>query len=553
MADAPDVVPVQGTNPEPKPHAPPRRPRLWPAVMILALGITRLLWIWLVWPQDTTMQTMHTYLSVLPMVLGLGVWWTFFSRVPWRVRFIGWGVTAACVVVMACLVRVDGVTGEVVPILAWRWAPQREEVAAAYFDKLPVVRKSSADVAKTVASKAADAHQPEPLRIADEDWPEYRGRNRDGIVRGDSIRTDWHDRPPQALWRHPVGLGWSSFVIVDGLAFTQEQRREQESVVCYDVRTGAQIWVHQDLARFSEALGGDGPRATPTMYDGRLYALGATGILNCLEPRTGKRIWSHDVLVENSIPNIPWGMAGSPLVYDNVVVINAGGPNQQGLMAFDRQSGKPVWQAGTDVASYCAPQLSTVDGVRQILLFDGVGIAGHDPENGRQLWKFPWTNQAKVNAAQPFALDPDRVFISNGYGVGSAMLQVRHQQDNWTVTPLWESKRLRLKFNSGVLQEHYVYGLDEGILACFDVQQNKLLWKGGRYSFGQVLLIGEWLIVLAESGELALVKAVPDAFTEVARFPALTGKTWNNPAFWKGLLLVRNGDEAACYDLRPAG
>lgn len=545
MADIPDVAPVQGTNPNPSPDTPPRKPRLWPAFIIMALGITRLLWIWFVWPVDTTMQTMHTYLSALPIVLGLGVWWTFFSRTPWRVRFIGWGVVAFCLVITGCIIRVDDVTGEVIPIFAWRWAPVREEVAAAYFEKLPVTEKSPAKPAKVAADD-----EPKPLEVTDTDWPEYRGKNRDGIVRGVSIRTDWDAHPPQALWRHPVGLGWSSFVVVDGLAFTQEQRREQEAVVCYDALTGEQIWAHQDTARFSEALGGDGPRATPTIYDGRLYALGATGILNCLEPRTGKKIWSHDVLVENSIPNVPWGMTGSPLVYDDVVVINPGGPDQRGLMAFDRVTGKLAWQAGVDPASYCAPQLNTVDGVRQILLFDGMGIAGHDPRNGRELWKFPWTNQAKVNASQPFLLEPDRVFISNGYGVGSAMLQVKHQQENWTVTPLWESKRLRLKFNSGVLQDHYVYGLDEGVLACFDLQENKLKWRQGRYSFGQVLLIGEWLVVLAQSGEVALVKAAPDAFTEVARFPAITGKTWNCHAIWKGLLFVRNGDEAACYDLR---
>lgn len=546
MADIPDVAPMQGTNPIPHPETSPRTPRLWPAFVILALGIFRLLWIWLVWPADTTMQTMHTYLTALPMVLGLALWWTFFSRTPWRVRFVGWGVVAICLVIAGCIIRVDDVTGEVIPILAWRWSPNREEVAAAYFEKLPATENSAAKL-----PKAAAADESKLLEVTAADWPEYRGRNRDGIVRGVSIRTDWDARPPQALWRHPVGLGWSSFVIVDGLAFTQEQRREQEAVVCYDALTGEQVWAHQDTARFSEALGGDGPRATPAVYDGRLYALGATGILNCLEPRTGKRIWSHDVLVENSIANVPWGMTGSPLVYDNLVVINPGGPNQQGLMAFDRLTGKQIWQAGVDPASYCAPQLNTVDGVRQILLFDGMGIAGHDPKNGRELWKFPWTNQAKVNASQPFVLDPDRVLISNGYGVGSAMLQVKHQQQNWTVTPLWESKRLRLKFNPGVLQYPYVYGLDEGILACFDLQENKLKWRGGRYSFGQVLLIGEWLLVLAETGEVALVKAAPDAFTEVARFPAITGKTWNCHAIWKGLLFVRNGDEAACYDLRP--
>ncbi len=536
-----DNIPAAGPIP-----AKMRKPRWWPAIVILAAGILRLLWIWIVSPPDTTMQTMHTYLTLFPMVLALGLWWTFFSRLRWRVRFLGWGLVVLSGFIVSCFVRIDDVTGEVIPIFAWRWAPRREDVAAEYFKKLPAAAPQTAKAVKAVADQA-----PEPLKITDADWPEYRGRQRDGIVRDVEIRTDWEARPPQALWRHPVGLGWSSFVVVDGLAFTQEQRQEQEVVVCYDVLTGEQLWAHQDVARFSEALGGDGPRATPTVYDGRLYALGATGILNCLEPRTGKKIWSHNILVENAIPNIPWGMTGSPLVYDQVVVINPGGPKQQGLMAFDRVTGKPFWQAGNDEASYCAPQLSIVDGVRQILLFDGVGIAGHDPKDGRQLWKFPWTTQAKCNASQPFVPEPDQVFVSNGYGVGSVLLQVTHQKEDWTVKPLWESKKLRLKFNSGVLQDHYVYGLDEGILACFDLRDSKLKWKGGRYSFGQVLLVGEWLIVLAETGEVALVKAIPEAFTEVARFQAITGKTWNNPAMWKGLLLVRNGDEAACYDLRP--
>lgn len=521
-----------------------RKPRWWPAIAILTLGLSRLLWIWLIWPTDTTVQTMHTYMTVLPMVPALGLWWTFFSRVQWRLRFIGWGVVVACVFITGCFIRIDDVTGEVIPIFAWRWAPRREQVAAAYFEKLSATKQ-------TASKDITEPLEQPPLKITDADWPEYRGRLRDGIVRNVTIRTDWDAHPPRARWRHPVGLGWSSFVVVDGLAFTQEQRLEQEVVVCYDVMTGEQVWVHQDLARFSEAVGGDGPRATPTIYDGRLYSLGATGILNCLEPRTGKKIWSHDVLVENSIPNIPWGMTGSPLVYDDLVVINPGGPNQQGLMAFDRVTGQPKWHAGVDPASYCAPQLSTVDGVRQILLFDGVGIAGHDPKDGRELWKFPWTNDPKVNASQPFVPEPNQVLISNGYGVGSALLQVSHKQQNWTVTPLWDTKKLRLKFNSGVLQDHLVYGLDEGILACFDLQENRLKWKGGRYSFGQVLLVGDWLVVLAETGEVALVKAVPDAFTEVTRFQAINGKTWNNHAIWKGLLLVRNGDEAACYDLRP--
>lgn len=548
MSSTADPIPASGAIPQSVPTRALRKPRWWPAVVIVAAGLSRLLWIWLVWPVDTTIQTMHTYLTAMPMLLALSLWWTFFSRVRWRVRFLGWGAVALGLIIAGCVVRIDDVTGEMIPIFAWRWTPKRSDIAAAYFSKRPAGTAESSKVKSNVQDDG-----PAPLEIKDDDWPEYRGRLRDGIVRGVTIRTDWDSHPPQAVWRHPIGLGWSAFVVVDGLAFTQEQRAEQETVVCYDVKTGEQIWIYEDLARFSEALGGDGPRATPTVYDGRLYTLGATGILNCLEPRTGKKIWSRDILVENSIPNIPWGMAGSPLVYDDVVVVNPGGSNEQGLTAFNRKTGEPAWHAGVDQASYCAPQLSTVDGVRQILLFDGMGIAGHDAQNGRQLWKFPWSNQAKVNASQPFITAPDHVLISNGYGVGSAMLQVQNQGDRWTVTELWLSKKLRFKFNSGVMQNRYIYGLDEGVLTCFDYEDQKLKWKGGRYSFGQILLVNDWLLVLAETGELVLVKATPERFTEAARFQAITGKTWNNLAIWKGLLLVRNGDEAACYDLRPAG
>lgn len=523
-----------------------RPARWWPGVAILVLGTIRQLWIWFVWPPESTIQTMHTYLSGIPTVFLMGLWWTFFSRLTWRTRLGGWAVVAACFAILACVFRIDDNTGEVIPILTWRWAPNREEVAAKYIETQPVVNSPAA---VKVSGKTTEAALP-ALRVTDADWPEYRGRLRDGIVRGVTIRTDWEAHPPQALWRHPVGLGWSSFAVVDGLAFTQEQRRDQEAVVCYDVFTGKQVWAHTDTARFTEALGGDGPRATPTIHEGLLYSAGSTGILNCLDARTGKKIWSHDVLVENSIPNIPWGMTCSPLVYDTFVVINPGGANQQGLMAFDRLTGKPAWSAGIDGASYCTPQLSEVDGVRQLLLFDAAGIAGHDPSTGRQLWKHPWTNDPRVNAAQPIVPVSDQVFISNGYGMGSILLNVRHDKENWTVAPVWESRKLRLKFNSGVLQDHYVYGLDDGILSCLDLRDGKQKWKGGRYSFGQVLLVGPWLIVQAESGDVVLVKAVPDQFEEVARFPALNRKTWNNPALWKGLLLVRNGDEAACYDLR---
>lgn len=570
-------------------RTPVSHPRLWPAIVILILGIGRQLWIWNVWPPDRTVQTIHAYISGGPAILLLGIWWLFLSRVSWRIRGVGVGIVALCLALLACVIRYDDVTGEVFPIFAWRWTPRRADVAKAYLREQrelqrEAARKKAAEQPKpnpkdktddTVDQKQADTTlasaettsgkksatslvaEPKPsvTPMSDADWPEFRGRFRDGVARDTLIRTDWDSKPPVALWRHPVGPGWSSFSIVDGLAFTQEQRQDDqdhdaESVVCYDVWTGKQLWEYQDLVKFTHVIGGDGPRATPTWHKGRLYTFGGTGILNCFDASTGKKQWSHDVLVENSITNAEYGMTGSPLIHEDLVIVNPGGSNGHALMAFDRLSGMQVWSTGDDGAGYTSLQVSEVDGVSQLLVFDAVGIAGHDLKSGEKLWKFPWTNGSGINAAQPIVVESNHVFVSTSYGIGSVMLHVQQGPKGWTVEPLWESKQIRLKFNGGVVRDHYLYGLDEGILACFDLRDGTKKWKGGRYSFGQVLLIGDNVLVLAESGEVVLVAASPDRFQELTRFQAIEGKTWNNPALWKGLLLVRNGSEAACYDLR---
>jgi outer membrane protein assembly factor BamB len=274
--------------------------------------------------------------------------------------------------------------------------------------------------------------------------------------------------------------------------------------------------------------------------------------LNCLEARTGKKLWSHDTLAEAKAANTEWGMAASPLVYDNVVVVNPGGPEGNGVVAYDRVSGEKVWSGGSDKASYASPELRVVDGVRQVLIFDAVGIAGHSPEDGAQLWKFPWTNAPTVNAAQPIVLgDPahSQVFIGNGYSVGSAVLGVSHDAEGWRTAAVWQSRQLKLKFNAAVARDGYVYGLDEIILACLSTADGKRQWRGGRFGYGQLLLVGDRILILAESGEVVLVEANPKEFHELARFPAIEGKTWNHPVLCRDHLYVRNAEQAACYDL----
>ena len=432
------------------------------------------------------------------------------------------------------LLRVE-FTGEMFPILSFRFSATAEEKAAEY-------RKSL---------QPDEAKRPDTIEVVAGDWIEFRGPNREGIVNEAGIRQDWNERPPREVWRHPVGLGWSSFAVVGGLAFTQEQRDAQECVVCYDAESGREIWVHADSVRFSESLGSDGPRATPTFSKGLLYAQGATGRLNCLDARTGELIWSKNVLEDNAAKLPHWGMAGSPLVVDDRVVVNPGGPDRGGLVAYDRMTGDRIWSGGDDPASYSSPHLAFVQGSLQVLIFDGVGLAGHDASSGSQLWKFPWTTGQGVNAVQPYVIDHSEVLISNGYGVGSTLLRINRDSENWSVEQLWKSIRLKAKFNDFVVKEGFIYGLDEGVLACLDLETGKRRWKGGRYGYGQLLLVDGDLLVLTEAGAVVLVAGSPDAHQPLAKFQAIKGKTWNHPALVRGRLFVRNAREAACYDISP--
>lgn len=296
--------------------------------------------------------------------------------------------------------------------------------------------------------------------------------------------------------------------------------------------------------------------ATPTVYDSRVYTVGGNGILNCLEARTGKRIWSTNMLEDAGAGNLPWGMSGSPLVYDDKVVVNPGGVSGKSVAAYDRLTGEKLWSAGDEPASYSSPSLATIGGVRQILVFHGIGISGYDAQTGKELWKYnEWRNGPGVNAAQPIVREGNQIFISCGYGKGSALLHVAQTGDRWSATKdeTFNSRYLQMKFSSGVFKDGYVYGLSERILTCVEYATGKQLWrKRGNFGFGQLLLAGEDLLILTENGEVVLYEAKPNNAREIGRFKAIDGLiTWNHPVLHKGRLLVRNGEEAACYDLNP--
>ena len=377
-------------------------------------------------------------------------------------------------------------------------------------------------------------------------WTGFRGPDRDGHYRQQPVRTGWGSALTP-LWKQPVGGGYASFVIADGRAFTIEQRGGRELAAAYDLATGRELWTSAWNALFQTQ--GDGPRATPTVHEGRLYALGATGEFRALDAATGRTVWRTNILADAGAGNMDFGMSASPLIVDNTVVVLAGGLNGQSVVAYDRHSGKRVWGALDDRASYSSPMLVTLAGVRQILAFTETRLVGLSPENGKLLWELPW--QMPNQASQPVVAGPDRVFVSAGSGSESAMLRVAAGADGQLAPrELWRTTRMNNNFSSSVLHDGFIYGLDGPILACIDASNGELKWKGGRYGAGQLVLASGHVIVLTEQGELALVRADPKSHQEITRFPAIEGKTWNHPAMSDGILLIRNIEEMAAFDLR---
>ena len=382
-------------------------------------------------------------------------------------------------------------------------------------------------------------------------WTDFRGPHRDGLYAETAIRTEWPGTGLEPLWSQPVGGGYASFVVADGLAFTMEQRRDEEVVAAYDVDTGAEVWTHAWPAHFRETMGGPGPRATPTWHAGRLYALGATGRFVCLDAATGAVVWERNILVDGGAANLPWAMSGAPLIVDDMVVVQPGGPHGWSVAAYDRLTGDVAWHVLDDVQGYTSPMLATLGGVRQIVVVSAERATGLRPDDGTLLWEYPWTVPIVPNIAQPLIINNTRLFLSAGYGKGAALVELTPAGDRFTAATVWETNRMKNKFSSSVLIDGYIYGLDESILACIDAATGELLWKGGRYGYGQLLAAGDHLVVLTERGDLVLVRATPDGHEEVAGFRAIEGKTWNVPAMAGGRILVRNARQMAAFDLSP--
>jgi outer membrane protein assembly factor BamB len=514
------------------------------------------------------------YIYSIPVLgLALVVWAVVTRGVSDGARRAALPVAIALACVPWMLVRTAGSLGAGSEFY-WRWTPTPEQRLLAEANERapePAPAKPKAlppsppavDTPKEPPPTKEDDKPPVPAVAKTEpppsatagsapEWPGFRGPGRDGVIRGVRINTDWSQSPPVEMWRRPIGPGWSSFAVHGDLLYTQEQRGEDEIVACYKVSTGEPVWRHRDPVRFWESNGGAGPRGTPTLRDGRVYALGATGILNALNAVSGAVLWSRHAATDAAVELPIWAFASSPLVTDDVVIVALSGR----LVAYDARTGAARWFGPVGGAGYSSPHLVTINGVTQVLLLRGSRTISVAPADGALLWEHTW--EPGVGIVQPALAPGGDVLITIGDamgGIGIRRVAAAQGAAGWSVTERWTSRGLKPYFNDFVVHNGHAYGFDGSILACIDLEDGARKWKGGRYGNGQLVLLPEQdlLLVLSEEGELALVKAAPDGFTEVARFKAIEGKTWNHPAVAGNVLLVRNGEEMAAFRLPLAG
>ena len=599
MSDA--ASQVQAGLPPDQPHAPAAappppliagpRPRLWPGVAVVVL---MLLAIWApVWLEaDPFVKYMCAMWAPMAAALGVVVWWTFFSRVRWldRLLILGafavgataavylssmfamllivyalpvvltawvlwlvvasflswpiqkWGLVA--VLLLTCLafdcLRFDGLDGNFRGSLSWRWSSTPED--------------------RFLATKIDTAPAAASLTLQPGDWAGFRGPERDGRRTGVRIATDWNEHPPKELWRHLVGPGWGSFAVVGDMIYTQEQRGKNESVVCYDAKTGKLIWAHDDVTRFHEDLGGDGPRATPTFHDGKIYALGANGRLNCLDATTGEVKWTRNIADDSGVKVPMWGFVSSPLVVGKFVTVFAGGPDGKSVLAYDAdKGGEPAWVGGDGKLSYSSPHPARIDGIDQVLISTDAGITAFNPAKGDVLWKYDWPTQGMHRILQPTVVGDSDLLLGSMMPGLTRRIHVSHDNDVWKTEEVWTSPSLKPNFSDAVVYDGYAYGFDaEPALVCINLEDGTRKWRAKGYGAGQVLLLadqGLLLVVSEKPSVAALLKATPEGRQEIGRFPLFNEqeKTWNHPVVAHGKLFVRNAEEAACFELKEEG
>ncbi len=460
-----------------------------------------------------------------PLCITFVLWAVFTRKHPLKIRFITMAVIILITSVFWLFVRNNGITNDFRLDLAWRWSKTHEEIL------LTDLPKDESSFKATITSDTKNV------------WPGFRGPQRNGVVRGTSISTDWSTSKPKELWRRPIGPGCSSCAIQGSFLFTQEQLGAIEIVSCYNLNTGEPVWKHQDSTRFWDSHAGAGPRATPTLHGNKLFSLGATGILNALNATNGSVLWTRNAAIDVKAKTPGWGFSGSPLIVnDNVIVAVAGT-----AAAYSLSNGELIWAGPDGEDGYSSPHLITVDSTRQVVLMSMKGATSFNPEDGTVLWQI---SMPEEHIIQPAVLQDRDLILSLGSEKGLRRVSLSNTSGAWKTDERWTTKQFRPGFNDFVIHKGYAYGLNGYNLICVDIQDGKKKWKAGHYG-GQILLLADQdlIVILSETGDLVLAEATPDQFNELGIFKAIEGKTWNHPAMAGNIIVVRNAEEMAAFQL----
>lgn len=485
--------------------------------------------------------------GAITLLLGLLALWSNRSlATKWKL-----GITALPAILaglfFACFEYV-GVTGEVLPSYRLR----------SFLRSKPPVRPQRPELEQAEIPEAIKAHR----------FSQYLGNQRTGIVDEPLFSMEWNQKLPVEVWRRPIGAGWSGFAVADGIAVTLEQTQDDESLTAVSLSNGQLRWQVKRPGKHFHALGGLGPRSTPTIVHHQdsmlVVALTATGHLLCVELATGEVRWEHQLLKlsettqEEFEASVNWGRAASPLVHKDRVIVPLGGAKGRikgSLMACSLDDGTLAWTAGADQVSYASPALMEIQGTEQIVSVNEGAVTGHAWQDGRVLWSTEWPSSSSgaACASQPVLVAGNKILVGKGYTQGSKLFEVSLESDeNWTTKEIWAINRiLKTKFTSSIYYEGKLYGLSDGILECVDPKDGTRIWRGQRYGQGQALMVNGTLLISSEDGRIIAVSR--ENGKPLSEMSVLEGVTWNTSAVAGPYLLVRNGTEAVCLSSPAQG
>ena len=398
------------------------------------------------------------------------------------------------------------------------------------------------------------------------DWPQYRGPHFDSSSPEKLVAKRWPANGPQTLWKAPLTDGFSSFTVSAGRAFTLVQREvegaKREVCVALDANTGKELWTvpfgslktgDGGQSGAPDNAGGDGPRSTPAVNDGRVYVMSAKLLLSCLEAGSGKLVWQKDLLKEHAGRNISWDNAASPVIDGNLVFVAGGGPGQS-LLGLNKQNGSVVWQVEDEKMTHSTPVVANILGTRQVIFFTQSGLVAVAPKNGALLWRHPFPY--KVSTAMSPIVSDDLVYCSAGYGVGAGACRITRTGASFTATELWRKpNELPNHWSTPVLKDGHLYGMfqfkeyGKGPLKCVELSTGKEIWSQPGFGPGGTILVDGHVVVLSDAGQLVLVEATPKAYLEVARAKVLDGKCWSTPVISNGRIYARSTKEGVCLDI----